>query len=237
MHQSSLSNFYLQKLLTTVMTAIIATLGVLTLGQADIFDRMLLAVLIGASIYFWKDKSLASILILLIFFRLFEEFYWFVHTDSAITTILVYSISLAFMFTLRKDKMAKYSLCILGCTCSAECYWYFTEYTRTPSLSWYIVLIDIDIALRYLITNRQKVFKPWEDRITTKPLDEQIKNVLSLFIITVSLQILEYFVRHIVQIQSLTIYNSYIYIIHCVNYLLLWTIANYTLRKAAFFKA
>jgi hypothetical protein len=219
------------------MTAIVITTGSLSFGNADIFDRILLAALIGATIYFWNDKSIASILILLIFFRLLEEFYWLVHTNSILTRVLVYSISLALMFMLRKDKMAMYSLCLLSCVCTAELYWYFIEYTKTPKLSWYVALIDIDIALRYLITNRQQVFKSWAHQITLKPLDEQIKNILSLFILSISLQILEYFVRHIVQIQSLFIYSSYPYAIHALNGLLLWVIANYTLRETALFKA
>jgi hypothetical protein len=229
--------FYIQRFITLLMSGLVVVAGVFTFGNADIFDRIFITVLILLIVYFYEDKNLASIFAIILFGRLFEEVFWLVLTDQVMFKILVYGICLWLFYILRYDLLAKFALVIVSTTIVAEFYWYYISYEDIPNLTWYILLILQDLAIRHFVFLRPVIFKKWISPIISLPLDLQIYKIAGIFLILQFSMVTEYFIRHILGVNLLVVYYSYEYIAHILSVLMLWTTLNYSLKKTSLFNA
>ena len=81
--------FYIQRFVILLMSGLVITAGFFTFGNAEIFDRIFLAVLIALIIYFHDDKNLASVFAIIVIGRVFEELIWLTLSDTTLVKIIV----------------------------------------------------------------------------------------------------------------------------------------------------
>jgi hypothetical protein len=237
MLQSHLSAFYLQRFVKTITAILVITIGLLTFNNAVAFDRFYIIVLVGIGLILRQDKNLLTALFIVIVGRLFEEAVWLLDDSKPMVKWTTYAAALFVFYRLRYDKLAKFSLSILLCVLLAEMYWLTTGYERTPRIAFYVAVLIEDLTIRHFIFIRPSSFGNWSRYLRRISLDWPLQNLATLFAILVSLQLIEYFIRHIMQVQSLTIHTIYPSASRILNCTMLWFIIDYAIKKTITFKA
>jgi hypothetical protein len=239
MLQSSLSRFYLQKFSQLSLALIILAVGVYNFSNGDyvVSDRIDTLILCILSIHFRHNKNILSILLIIIAGRLFEEIAWLLNEAHCALKFIMYILAAAVFFKLRYDKLAKFTLSLLFCMVLAEFYWLATGYDNSPQISYYAAVLVEDIVIRHFILYRVYSFGTWSKQLSYTSIDWKLYNLMAVFVFALSLMIIEFFFRHILNIQTLVIYNSYPLIAYTTNYLILWLIVDHSLKSTRLFKA
>ncbi len=234
---SKLPIYYIQRFVILLMSASVVAAGVFTFGNAELFDRIFLGVLIALIVYFHDDKNLASVFAVIALGRIFEEVLWLIPSIEYVSKILIYSVSFIAFYMLRYDTLGKAAIFVLICICGAELYWYLTAYSKHPNVSWFVLLILQDVVIRHLLFMRPVVFKKWAPYMSSLPLDLQLYNVYAIFFVVNCAMIFEYFLRHLFLVNSLIIFDLSPYINQFIASVMLWFILNYSIKRTSLFNA
>jgi hypothetical protein len=202
--------------------------------SVDIVQNILF---ISLALYFREDKNLLTLLVVILIGRLFFELTWLIESYHASLGLTLYIFTGTVFFFLRHDKLAKFALTLLFCVVVAELYWWLTDYDEKPSLSFYLTVITGDLAVRHFILIRPDFFRKYSIKLQRVSIDWHLYHLFGLFVLAVAALVIEYFVRHILGIQTFVIYNVYPYIMTTINAVILWVILNYALKKTALFQA
>jgi hypothetical protein len=234
---SKFPSFYIQRFAILLMSGLVITAGVFTLGNAEVFDRIFIGVISILIVYFRNNKNIACIFLILLLGRVFEEIIWITYSSESLYKIITYAVSLVVLFMLKYDVLAKLMLVCLACICMSEVYWYVTEYDNTPDLPWYTLIIMQDIVIRHLLFMRPAIFSQCSTKMVSLPLDFQLYNLSGVFVILYMVVIYEYFVRHIFQIDLLVVFKLFPYLAQITSCAILWTILNFSLKRTSLFRA
>lgn len=196
-------------------------------------------VLIGLGLCFLKDKNFLSILIIILFNHTSPDIIYYIGSLQAhvIVKSLIYASSAYTFFKLRYDNLAKFAQALLSCIVIAEIYWWLTGYDRVPLIAYYVAGVVANIIARHLILKRSRIFNFWSQKIKQTPVDWHLYHLIGLAVPLIAVCVIEFFFRHILNIQSLIIYNIYSELMYLINTVVLWILLNYAMRKTALFQA
>jgi hypothetical protein len=225
---------YLPKLITALFGGLFIAAGVLTFGNALIFDRLYIGILIFTAIICRKNINVVGIIVILLIERIIEELLWFSFVDHFYNLwtvkILVYTALGFMLYKLWYDTMAKVALPCLLLSIGADLYWYVIEYANAPGIYWYNIIIAQSLLVRYLLFSRIELTEDFfKMPAESSNLDWFIYQITRLYIIIQALNISEYLLRHsgIERFSHIQIiYNIYPYLIHLIGTFTLWILFN-----------
>jgi hypothetical protein len=240
MLQSGLSRYYIQK-----FAEVSAIFVVIAISAYAFFDEPIVAdilqniIFICVGISFRKDKNLLIIIVVILFGRLLSQAFFYVDVshDKVLAKGTIYLFVTYFCYYFRYDNLAKFSLSLIFCMVVAELYWLYVKYEESPEISYYAVILVENICVRHLILNRASFFGVWKNQLNVISIDWQLHNLFGLYILVTAAMVVEYFIRHMLNIQTILIYNIYSPTFYLINATILWIILNYALKKTALFQA
>ena len=182
-------------------------------GQPFIFDPIVLICFIAIAIAFRRNIDLLSICSVFIAERALEELMWRFLENSIWFKVPSYLILVVVCIYLSNGFIRAYSITFLTVAASVETYWYITGYDA-PFILWYCYLITILVVVRRFL--RMRVF--WLIEVNPKwspsplALDSQLLLANAAFIISSSLAVFEFYVRHLTEFNNvLYVYNFFPY--------------------------
>ena len=219
----------LTPLLLTGLTLAVVALGIMTFGQPLLFDRIILATLIGTALISYRfNPNLLGLIAILLAGRLIEEAVWLIRSEHWFFRIGVYTAGLWLCYQFRYTRLAKLTAVVIVLVCFTNLYWQYTDY-NAPRLTWSIIILLIDQLVRHIVFLRPhftaRLIKR-TDNITWLRADRQLYDLLTLQIILKTLSVAEYLIRHLTGYNLLVIYNAYSYASQILAWAALWAILN-----------
>jgi len=236
---------YLPQIMTALFGGFFVAAGIFTFGNAFIFDRLYLAILIFTAFICRKNINVVGIIVILLFERIFEETLWFflhdIWNNIWFLKAGVYLTLGALTVKLWHDPMSKIALSCLVFSLFAEFYWHLTDYEKVPSIYWHNIIIGQSLVVRYLLFSRIGLtYKLLSKHSKSINLDWFIYQITSLYIVVEAFNIFEYLLRHIAKLlQVQFVYTIYPYVMQSLATFTLWIVFNETnkLIKSRFIKA
>jgi hypothetical protein len=125
--------------------------------------------------------------------------------------------------------MSRLAIPCLVLSISAELFWFATDYQFTPEIYWYNIIIGQSMMVRFLLFSRidlsQSIFNKNAKSIN---LDWIIYEITRIFIVFETLNILEYLIRHILELKVTIIYVCYPFAMQAISTFILWAVFNET---------
>lgn len=222
-----LASVYIRQLLTALFGGLFVACGIMTFGNAYIFDRLFIGILIFTAVICYRNINIVSVLLIILLQRCIEEMAWFGLENAITIKELLYLLAIAVTFYLRFDPIAKCVAAILALVISAEIYWYIVDYPA-PEIYWHVTLMISNLFSRYLIFSRLAlVDKYFPLKASSTQLDWIIYRLMGTTVIIQSAALLEYLARHILGYSNvLFIYYSYPFLMHAIGMFAIWATFN-----------
>jgi hypothetical protein len=223
---------YLPKILTALFGGLFVAASIFTFGNALVFDRLFLGVLIFTAILCRRDVNVLSITAIIFLQHIVEEMAWLYLPSSYLIKALIYIAGFWLVYYFWYDWTSKILLLCTVLAASTEIYWFVIKYDP-PQTFWYVCIMMICISIRHLVFLRVSVV---ENHISTKAksinLDWVLYKINAVIIIAQTIVLLEYYLRHILGFQNaLFAYNSLAYVIHALSTILIWAIFNESYKQ------
>jgi hypothetical protein len=227
-----LARVYLPPFITALFGGLFIALGVLTFGNASLFDGLFIAVLLFAGIVCRKNINIVSLLVIIVIDRLLQELAWFGLSSNDLLKELLYILTLVVLLVVRYDPLVKIIFPIIMLVIGAEIYWYVTDYPA-PQLYWYITLLLSCLVTRFMIFSRLDwVEKFFPNKSQSINLDWIFYKLIGTTSIILSAMLLEYLVRHVFNFAQVTvIYYSYPYLVHAIATFSVWATFNESYKQ------
>lgn len=223
----------LERFLRSVIALIFIAAGIYTFGNAQLFDRLYIITLVIVGIFVRKDINIILVMSLLALQRINEEIgYFLVDQPHVIFKIIIYALAILGCYFLRKDSL-KFLLYPLLIICiGAEIYWQQTSY-NAPLIWWHLFLTMNAVLIRKLIWQRELWTKRHYPHIARSlDIDYYIYELNLVYICANAAVIIEYMVRHILQLKDyLEVYYSFPYISHSMTVLTLVLLLDQTIKN------
>ncbi|WP_226989331.1 hypothetical protein [Paraglaciecola arctica] len=202
-------------------------LGIATFGNGEAFDRLFIFILIFTGIICRKNIDVLGIVFILAFERILEEIFWFSSQDIWYSKVAVYSCLIIVLYKLKYDAMSRLALPCLVLSISAELYWFASDYQFTPEIYWYNILIGQSMVVRFLLFSRINLsYSIFNKKANSINLDWIIYQATRIFIVFETLNILEYLLRHILELKVTVIYVCYPFAMQIIATFILWAVFN-----------
>jgi hypothetical protein len=225
---------YLPKFITALFGGLFIATGILTFGNAMVFDRLFIGVLIFTAIVCRKNINVVGIIAILAVERLLEELLWFSVIDQFYNIwqmkVVIYLGLMWMLYKLWYDSMVKIALPFILFSITAEFYWYFIDYDRIPGIYWYNIIIALNLLTRYLLFSRIELTETVSSKSAESiNLDWIVYQITRLYIVIEILNISEYLLRHTVEYFDIQlVYSSYPYLVHSISTFTLWVVFHET---------
>lgn len=218
---------YLPKIITALFGGLFIAAGILTFGNALVFDRIFIGILLFTAFVCRKDINVIGIVIIILIQHILEELAWIYLSDNEFVKTFIYIACLFLAYQLRHDRIAKFVFVFTLIVVGIEIYWYFTEYSA-PQIYWHMSLIGLNLLVRNLIFSRVSISEHYFKRVATSiNLDWIIFRLYGLSILIQTAIVAEYLIRHIGNFENLLFfYNSNAYFMHGIATLAIWAIFN-----------
>lgn len=195
--------------ITIAVLFIIGIVGAYYISNPILVDRLILSSLMVSGLYCLKNKDVLGALIIVFGGQLIYELVTSLHSGGFLWDAACYSLALFSVWKAYIDKLRIPTFILLILCISAEMFWHFNDYDG-PSLSWYWVTISTCLLQRHLLIMRCHytiTFLKKNARPTL--LDHSLKTYCIIPIIIEHLNITEYLARHVLDINSLFVYQIY----------------------------
>lgn len=218
---------YLPKLITALFGGLFISLGFYTFGNALLFDRIFIGVLIFTGIVCRKNIDVLGVVAILIGLRILDESGWYIfeHADPTVAKVGFYLLAIASFFKLKFDPLSKLMLLCLVAALSAEIYWFATDATN-KSIHWYMYALFLALVKRYFIFVRVSYTEDWFDgRGESINLDWHIYKLAGASAFIQAASVIEYFIRNVAGFKNvLVVYNLYPYAMQAIATYTVWII-------------
>lgn len=218
---------YLPKIITALFGGLFIFAGIYTFGNALLFDRIFIGVLIFTAIVCRKNVNVLGVVIILMGVHLLSEAAWFVSELEYKTTAKIgfYCLSGVVCYQLRYDYTSKILLaCLIGSLLS-EGYWEYLG-KNAPEIYWYIFVLSSNLIARHLLFLRVSYtddFFPGKSQSIN--MDWHLYKLTAVAAILQSFNILEYIVRSVFGfVEVMFIYNIYPYLMQAISTYTVWII-------------
>lgn len=191
--------------------------GFLTYGDGVLFEQIYIALLVFMAVVFIRDINIVSIIFISAAANLSSKFLYPVFLESDYQTLLKIMVYGAIALTLLRFKTEAHRKSVagvVGLCIAAEIYWIATDY-NAPYIYWNVLLININILVRYFLFQRVFIVsKYFPKRYRSLDLDITLHDLVWYFMLLHMAILIEYLVRHILDVQITTIYYASPYIFH-----------------------
>ena len=213
---------YLPKFMTAFCGGFFVAAGIFTFGNALAFDRLFLGVIVFTAFLCRQDVNVLSLTAIIFFQHSIEELAWLYLPSGYLIKIFIYLIGLWMVYYFWYDWASKILFFCISLTALTEIYWFVTEYDP-PQTFWYVYVIMVCISIRHLIFLRVNVAEIYvSKKAKSINLDWVLYKINALIIIAQTVVLFEYYLRHILGLQSaLFAYYSLAYVIHALSTLLI----------------
>jgi hypothetical protein len=214
---------YLPQILAALFGGLFVAAGIFTFGNALLFDRLFLGVIIFTAILCRKDVNVLSVIAIIFLQHVIEEFAWLYLPSSYIFKGVIYFTGFWVIYYFWYDWTSKILLLCLILGVSSEVYWFVIEYDP-PQTFWYICIIMICLIIRHLVFLRVNVVENYiSKKAKSINLDWVLYKINAIVIVTQTTVLLEYYLRHIFGFQNaLFAYQSLAFVIHVLSTVLIW---------------
>jgi hypothetical protein len=218
---------YFPKILTALLGGLFIFASIYSFGNALIFDRLYIGVLIFTAIICRKNVNVFGVIVILLFISAVNEIAWVVSEIEYKTfiKILFYAIGLIIYMVVRYDKVSNLlALSLLLCFCS-ESYWIIVD-RNPPELYWVIFIQASHLLTRHLLFYRVSYTADYyRDEAKSIDLDWHIFKLNTVAIVIHTLTVIEYIIRNVFgQVEVMFIYNLYPYLMHALAAYYIWII-------------
>ena len=211
---------YLPKLITALFGGLFISLGFYTFGNALLFDRIFIGVLIFTGIVCRKNIDVLGVVCILILLRAIDEAGWFIfeNTDETVVKIGFYALAVTGCFKLKFDPLSKLMMLCLTISLIAEVYWYVNA-IQGKSIHWYVFTFFVALLQRYLIFVRVSYTQDWfKGRGESINLDWHIYKLAAASSFILAGSIIEYSIRNVLGFkQVLVVYTLYPYLMQAIS--------------------
>jgi hypothetical protein len=227
---------YLHQISNIILIAFIAMLGVFTFNEELIFDLIYTFLIAFCLVLVFENNDLrGTVIILFVSDLVLEAVFWL--TDFIPLLPFKIALYLALLIAFVKFKQDSLRIPILIVTAlgiSAETYWFLISYD-SPAIYWPLSTILIAQLTQTAISLRPFVritFFSKKIEIGTKhsSFDWEIIKLLNVSIILESLQVIEYLMRHVANLNILFMYHSHPYLIRIFNLAILYFIMSHSAK-------
>jgi hypothetical protein len=225
---------YLPPIMTALFGGLFIAAGILTFGNAAIFDRLFIGILVFTAVTCRKNVNILSVVAIILLQRALEECAWSFLTDTYLIKIALYSFGFWLVYYLRHDWITRVLLTSLILVSVAEIYWYIND-DLAPQVYWNIGLMIFDVIIRYLIFSRFSFVELWfKGRAVSINLDWTIYKLSAIAIIVQCAIITEYLIRHILELPNLLlVYSAYPYAMHIIATIAIWATFHESYKQIA----
>ncbi|MFT5756651.1 MAG: hypothetical protein ACI9LM_001371 [Alteromonadaceae bacterium] len=205
------------------------TLGLLSFGYTEYFDRLFLIYLISLSAVYIKNINVVSLLAILLIERVIEEVVYFSNT-LIMAKIGIYILTLLLIKLLWYDKIVKMVvLPIIVLVLLAECYWALIEY-NSPRIHFYIGMIWLNVITRHLIFMRAPLIKQYLSAVVNQTsIDWQLYSIAKWNVVVIVALICEYLLRHLTPASPMFVYEHYRYAMQILSVATVYFLTKYIL--------
>ncbi|MGJ8682679.1 hypothetical protein [Paraglaciecola sp.] len=216
---------YFPKFITALFGGFFIALGIFSFGNAVIFDRVYIGVLIFTAIICRENINVIAVITILFIQALISEIAWMTLLDGLLIRFVLIIFSLFVCYVCRHDKITRLITPILILVLGAEIYWLYIDYSA-PATTWYIWLNLSTLGVRYLLMYRVSfVDQYFSNKGESINLDWVMYKLTAFFILTQILMILEYLIRHIFDVPNMIlVYSLYPYLIQGLTTVSIWVV-------------
>ncbi|MFT2091320.1 hypothetical protein ACMUMK_10055 [Paraglaciecola sp. 2405UD69-4] len=199
--------------------------GILSFGNAYIFDRVFLAVLVFTALLCKDNINIVSVVVILFIQAIIGETLWLFWDDTLTFKFIFYIFSLAVLYFCRHDKITRVILAVTILMIITNIFWYITSY-NPPNTTWYMWLTISSLGVRFLIFSRVSFVEHYfPKRSESINLDWAIYRLSAFFIFIQVAMILEYWVRHVFSYSdAILMYTIYPYLTQTIATLIIWVV-------------
>jgi hypothetical protein len=191
--------------------------GFLTFGDGLLFEKIYIALLVFMAVIFIRDINIVSIIVISAIANLSSELLYFIVFDSEYqiaTKLMVYVAICITLFKLKTEEFRIIISVVIGLCIAAEMYWIYTGYDA-PSIYWYVLLININLAVRFFLFSRVFITsKYFPKRYRSLDLDISLHSLVWYYILVHMAVLIEYLVRRIFDVSFAEIYYAAPYVFH-----------------------
>lgn len=218
---------YLPKIMTALFGGLFIAAGILTFGNALLFDRLFIGILLFTGFVCRKDINVIGIVLIILIQHILEELAWLYLTNNEFVKVFIYCSCLYLAYRLRHDHIAKLILCFTLVISGTELYWVLKDYSA-PQIYWHMSLIGLNLLVRNLIFSRVSMTEYYLNKTATSiNLDWIIYRLYGLSIIIQCAIVTEYLIRHLGGFENLLFfYYSNAYFMHGITTVAIWAIFN-----------
>lgn len=224
---------FAQKFVSAFLAGCFIAAGILTFGNALIFDRLYIVVLIAIALYVREDINILGVIAILTLHKILEESALMTIEDFSEFKWVLYAACISILFIERKEPCCVYFSATLIVCLAAEFYWYLNDY-NAPTTFWHLFQIANALLIRKLLILRPFITaERYPKHAEPIRLDHYIYNLFAIYIWINMFMIVEYIVRHIFGIDSILIfYTSYPYLAHILAVFVLYNLTVQSIKES-----
>ena len=220
---------YLPKFLTALFGGLFIFAGVYTFGNALLFDRIFIGVLVFAAIVCYRNVNVVGVLIIIVIQRVLEETAWFLlNTEFVISVkLLFYILSAYACFHFKYDPLSKLLFACIALALSTEIYW-FIYGGDTRAIHWFVATVTMALYIRHLIFMRVSYTEDYFPKHALSiNLDWQIHKLYATASFVHAALLLELVLNEIPAITGITpVTLVFPYIMHAIAIIAVWIVFN-----------
>jgi len=169
------------------------------------FDLIYIGALGLSCVFCLADKDALGALVILLGLWIVSQVIYML-PENMYSLALVYFFCLILPITFRDNITAKITLLITLFCIAAEVYWWHTNYANKPQIHYFLGLLVLTDLARVLLLKRVFIVYEYFGWISGKTaLDWQIRGILLVGYLMLTLMLLEYFIRHLAGLSQVTI--------------------------------
>jgi hypothetical protein len=178
-----------------------------------------------------RDFDVVSALAIVLVAQVVSEVAFHIYSYNIAWVILCYSLAALSIYFCWHDNLSKLMLLAFVAAICLEVFWLVSGYEKKPQVSWYFLIVAINLSQRELITLRpfllmKKTKYPAKEIL----LDYLLRITCGFTLMIEFLNITEYLIRHSTNFKPVTIYHLYPYLTHFVSALIVLAVVIFTYK-------
>jgi hypothetical protein len=199
------TQYYFHRTLFYLTTPLFAVLLYLFGDNPEHFDLIYIGALGLSCVFCLADKDALGALVILLGLWIVSQVIYML-PENMFSLVFVYSLCLILLIIFRANITTKITLLMTLFCIGAEIYWWQTDYANKPQIHYFLGLLVLTDFARVLLFKRVFIMYEYFGWMSGKTaLDWQIRGILFVGYILLTLMLFEYFIRHLVGLNQITI--------------------------------
>ena len=222
-------NPLLEKFQTATLAVIFLAAGLYTFGNALVFDRLYIAILIFACWLCRKEWNLLTVIAIIALERIVEEIAWLNLNNEYLVKLPLYCLCTYVIYKFSQGAFRWYCFVCVGMVYSSEIYWTLTNYDG-PEIYWHVYYLSQTLVIRWLFVHRcfmlsNAIADKYPGRAKSLDLDFVLANLMTIYAVLSTFQQIEYMLRHSLGLHNIdVVYAVYPYLTHGLSTFILYAV-------------